>query len=109
MDTKDTAETTQPSVAPAKPTPEPIAAGEPHPRLVPLVPLSGTKDNQLDLNGLGAAFSEFRVGTPEGKQKQKEKGKVGTRVDSEAAHERTDDIHFAEMLSKSALGVRGLL
>ena len=56
MDTKDTAETTAPSVAPAKPAPAPRPAGEPEPEVpVPSVPLSGLRDDPLD--GLGVAFT----------------------------------------------------
>ena len=56
MDTKDTAETTAPSVAPAKPAPAAKPAGEPEPEVpVPSVPLSGLRDDSLD--GLGVAFT----------------------------------------------------
>ena len=75
MDTKDTAETTKPSVAAAKPVPEPTCASEPYPETVPLVTLTGIKhkDDSLDLSGLGAAFGELRPGTLEGKEKEKGK------------------------------------
>ena len=89
MDTKDTAETTAPSVAPSKPAPKPTPAGEPHlDEPVLSVLLSGTKDESLDLSGLGAAFSELRVGSPKGKEKEKEKeiGKEGARVGHEVEH-----------------------
>ena len=62
MDTKDAAEKTAPSVAPAKPAPEPKPAGEPEPS----VPLSGLGDDSLE--GLRAAFSGLSVGGPEGKK-----------------------------------------
>ena len=56
MDTKDTAEITAPSGAPAKPVPAPKPAGEPEPEVpVPSVPLTGLRDDSLD--GLGVAFS----------------------------------------------------
>ena len=56
MDTKDTAETTAPSVAPAKPAPAPKPPGEPEPQEpVPSVPLSGLEDDSLE--GFRAAFS----------------------------------------------------
>ena len=70
MDTKDAAEKTAPSVAPAKPAPEPKPAGEPEPS----VPLSGLGDDSL--KGLRAAFSGLSVGGPEGKKKEKEKEAV---------------------------------
>ena len=79
MDTKDTAETTAPSVAPAKPAPAPKPAGEPEPEVpVPSVPLSGLRDDSLD--GLGVAFSGLSVGGPEGKEKEKEKQAVDRGV-----------------------------
>ena len=71
MDTKDTAQTTAPSVAPAKPAPEPEVT-------VPSVPLSGLRDDSLD--GLGVAFSGLSVGGPEGKEKEKEKQAVDRGV-----------------------------
>ena len=75
MDTKDTAETTAPSVAPAKPAPAPKSAGEPEPEEpVPSVPLSGLGDDSLE--GLRAAFSGLTVGGLEGKEKEKEKQAV---------------------------------
>ena len=75
MDTKDTAETTVPSVAPAKPAPAPKPAGEPEPEgPVPSVPLSGLRDDCL--KGLRAAFSGLSVRGPEGKEKEKEKQAV---------------------------------
>ena len=79
MDTKDTAETTAPSVAPAKPVPAPKPASEPEPEvLVPSVPLSGLRGDSLD--GLGVAFSGLSVGGLEGKEKEKEKQAVGRGV-----------------------------
>ena len=75
MDTKDTAEKTEPFVAPAKPAPVPELAGEPgSEEPVPSVPLSGLVDDSLD--GLGAAFSGLSVGPSEGKEKEKEKEAV---------------------------------
>ena len=60
MDTKDTAETTAPSVAPAKPAPAPKPAGEPERQEpVPSVPLSGLGDDSLE--GLRAASSGLSV------------------------------------------------
>ena len=48
MDTKDTAETRAPSVAPAKPALAPKPAGEPEPEeRVPSVPLSWLGDDSL--------------------------------------------------------------
>ena len=80
MDTKDSAETTAPSVAPAKPAPAPKPAGEPEP-VVPVrsVPLSGLRNYSLD--GLGVAFSGLSVGGPEGKEKEKEKQAVDRGVE----------------------------
>ena len=75
MDTKDTAETTAPSVAPAKPAPAPKPAGEPEPEEpVPSVPLGGFRDDSLE--GLRAAFSGLSVRGPEGKEKEKKKQAV---------------------------------
>ena len=80
MDTKDTAETIAPSVAPAKPAPAPKPAGEPELEvLVPSVLLSGLRDDSLD--GSGVAFSGLSVGGPEGKEKEKEKQAVNTGVE----------------------------
>ena len=80
MDTKDTAETTAPSVAPAKPAPASKPAGEPEPEVpVPSVPLGGLRDDSLD--GLGVAFSGLSVGGPEGKEKHKEKQAVDRGVE----------------------------
>ena len=75
MDTKDTAETTGPSVAPARPAPAPKPAAEPEPdEPVPSVPLSGLGDDSLE--GLRAAFSGLSVRGPKGKEKEKEKQAV---------------------------------
>ena len=80
MDTKDTAETTAFSVAPAKPAQAPKPAGEPEPEVpVPSVPLGGLRDDYLD--GLGVAFSGLSVGGPEGKEKEKEKQAVDRGVE----------------------------
>ena len=80
MDTKDTAQTTAPSVAPAKPAPALKPACEPEPEVpVRSVPLSGLKDNSLD--GLGVAFSGLSVGGPESKEKEKEKQAVDRGVE----------------------------
>ena len=80
MDTKDTAETTAPSVAPAKPAPASKPAVEPEPKVpVPSVPLSGLRDDSLD--GLGVGFSGLSVGEPEGKEKEKEKQAVDRGIE----------------------------
>ena len=80
MDTKDTAEKTAPSVAPAKPAPAPKPAGEPEPEEpVPSVPLSGLGDDSLE----GAAFSVLSVGGPEGKEKEKDKEAVDMGIEEE--------------------------
>ena len=69
MDTKDTAETTAPSVEPPKPAPAPRPACEPErEEPVPSVPLSALGDDSLE--GLGAAFRGVSVGGPEGKEKE---------------------------------------
>ena len=80
MDTKDTAETRAPSVAPAKPASAPKPGGEPeHEVPVPSVPLSGLRDDSLD--GLGVAFRGLSVGGPEGKEKEKEKQTLDRKVE----------------------------
>ena len=96
MDTKDTAETTAPSVAPSKPAPAPKPAGEPEPEEpVPSVPLGGLGDDSLE--GLRAAFSGLSVGGPEGKEKEKEKQAVdmgAEEVDPGDGHEPSDQVPF---------------
>ena len=68
MDTKDTAEMTAPSAAPAKPAPKP-KPGEPEPEEhVPSVPLGGPWDDWLE--GLGAAFSGLCIGGEKEKEKE---------------------------------------
>ena len=85
MDTKDTAKTTAPSVAPVKPAPAPKPAGEPEPEEpVPLVPLSGLRDDFLE--GLRAAFSSLSVRGPGGKKKEKEKEKQAVDMGAEEVH-----------------------
>ena len=80
MDTKDSAETTGPSVASAKPEPAPKPGGEPEPEEpVPSVPLSGLGDDSPE--GLRAAFSGLSVGGPEGKEKEKAKQAVDIRAE----------------------------
>ena len=75
MDTKDTAETTAPSVAPAKPAPAPKPAGELElEEPVPSVPLSGL--GMIPWRARRAAFSGLSVGGPEGKEKEREKQAV---------------------------------
>ena len=75
MQTKDTAETTGPSVATAKPAPAPKPAGEPEPEEpVRSLPFSWLGDDSRE--GLRAAFSGPSVRGPEGKQKEKEKQAV---------------------------------
>ena len=95
METKETAETTAPSVAPAKPAPKP-GPGEPEPEEpVPSVPLSGLGDDSLE--GLGAAFSGLSVGGPEGKKKEKEKQGVDMGVEEDDlgnGHDPSDGVPF---------------
>ena len=104
MDTKDTVETTAPSVAPAKPAPLPKPAGEPkRDKPVPSVPLSGLWDDSLE--GLRAAFSGLSVGGPEGKEKEKEKQAVdmgAEEVDPGDGHEPSDEVPFEDKPVESA-------
>ena len=104
MDTKDTAETTAPSVATAKPAPAPKPAGEPElEEPVPLVPLSGLGDDSLE--GLRAAFNGLSVRGPEGKEMEKEKQAVG--MEAEEVHpgdgyEPSDEAPFENTPLESA-------
>ena len=104
MDTKETAETTAPSVAPARPAPAPKTAGEPEPEVpVPSVPLSGLRDDSL--NGLGVAFSGLSVGGPEGKEKEKEKQAVDRGVEeayTRDGHGPPDEAPFEDTPEESA-------
>ena len=104
MDTKDNAETTAPSVAPAKPALAPKPAGEPEPEEpVPSVPLSGVGDDSLE--GLRAAFSGLSVGGPEGQKKEKEKEAVdmgAEEVDLGDGHEPSDEVPFDDKPVQSA-------
>ena len=86
MDTRDTAERTAPSVAPAKPAPAPKPAGEPEPEEpVPSVPLSGLGNDSLE--GLRAAFSGLSMRGPEGKEKEMEK---------QAVHIAAEEVHTGD-------------
>ena len=104
MDTKDTAETTAPSVALSKPVPAPKPAGEPEPEEpVPSVPLGGLGDDSLE--GLRAAVSGLSVGGPEGKEKEKEKQAVdmgAEEVDPGDGHEPSDQVPFDDKPVESA-------
>ena len=104
MDTKDTAETTAPSVAPAKPAPAPKPAGELEPEgPVPSVPLSGMGDDSLD--GLRAAFSGLSVPGPEGKEKEKEKQAVEMGAEDVYpgdGHGPSDEVPFEDTPAESA-------
>ena len=104
MDTKDTAETTAPSVAPAKPAPAPKPAGESEPEEpLPSVPLSGLGDDSLE--GWRAAFSGLSVGGPKGKKKEKEKQAVdmgAEEVDPRDGHEPSDEVPFDDKPVESA-------
>ena len=103
MDTKDSAEKTAPSVAPATPAPKQIP-GELKPEEPVLsVPLSGLGDDSLE--GLGAAFSALSVKGPEGKEKEKEKEAADMGVKEEDAgdeHEPSDQIPFDNKPAESA-------
>ena len=104
MDTKDTAEKTAQSVAPAKPAPAPKPAGEPEPEEpVHLVPLSGPGDDSLE--GLGAAFSVLSVGGPAGKEKEKQKEAVDMGIEEEDpgdGHQPSDEVPFGNKPAESA-------
>ena len=102
MDTKDTAEKTAPSVAPAKPAPVPKPAGEPRAQEpVPSVPFSGLVDDSPD--GLGAAFSGLSGGPSEGKKKAKEKEAVDMGAEGVGpGHDPTDKVPLEDTPSKSA-------
>ena len=104
MDTKDTAETTAPSVAAAKPAPAPKPAGEPErEEPVPSVPLTGLGDDSLE--GLRAAFSGLSVRGPEGKEKEKEKQAVDMGAEEVYlgdGHRPSDEVPFGDTPDESA-------
>ena len=104
MDTKDTAETTGPSVAPAKPAPAPKPAGEPEPEeSVPSVPLSVLGNDPLE--SLRAAFSGLSGRGPEGKEKEKEKQAVETgaeKVHPGDGYRPSDEAPFEDTPVESA-------
>ena len=103
MDSKATAETTAPSVAPAKPEPKPKADGEPEPdNPVPSMHSSGLKNDCF--GSLKAAFSGLHVGTSEGKAKEKEKEEERAEDDLEGQQERPEDISSWEKPSEGAPG-----
>ena len=103
MDTKDTAEKTVPSVAPAKPTPRP-RPGEPEPEdPAPSVPLSGLGDDSLE--GFKAAFTRLSVRGPEGKEKEEEKEAVDMGAEEEDPgdeHGPRDEVPFDDKPAESA-------
>ena len=105
MDTKDTAETTAPSVAQAKPAPAPKPAGEPEPEEpVPSVPLSGLGDHFLE--GLRAAFSGLSVAGPEGRKSEEEKEAMDMGAEEVLPgdrHEPSDEVPFDDKPVESAL------
>ena len=104
MDTMDTIETTEPSVAPAKPAPAPKHAGEPETEEpVPSVPLRGLADDSME--GLRAAFSGLTVRGPEGKEKEKEKQAVdmgAEEVHPGDGHGPSDEAPFEDTPVESA-------
>ena len=103
MDTKDTAETTEPSVAPAKLLPKPKPAAEPEREAsLPSEPLPGLGDESL--RSLGAALSELHLRTPQGKAKKKDTWEGGAEDDGESVHVLADNVFFGERLLESALG-----
>ena len=105
MDTKDTVETTAPSVAPAKQAPAPNPAGEPElEEPVPSVPLTGLRDHSLE--GLRAAFSVLSIRGPEGKEKEKEKQALDMgveEVDPGDGHGPSHEVPFKDKSVESAL------
>ena len=107
MDTKDTAEKTAPSAAPAKPSLK-LRRGEPEPEEpVPSVPLSGPGEDSLE--GLGAAFRGLSVGGPKGKEKENVKGAVDMGVEEEDPgneHHPSDEVPFNDKPAESAPAVR---
>ena len=91
------------SVAPAKPAPKPKPAGERKPDdPVHSVPLSGLKE--VSLGSLGAVFSELRVRTPEGKEKEAKIGKRGAKDDREVKHGGLEDVPSGKKRSESVPG-----
>ena len=104
MDTKDSAKTTAPSVAPAKQAPAPKPADEPEPEEpVPSLPLSGLGDDSLE--GLRAAFSGLSVGGPEGKKEEKEKQAVdmgAEEIDPGDGHKPSYEVPFDDKPVESA-------
>ena len=109
MDSKDTAKTTAPSVAPAKPAPAPKHAGIPEPEEpVPSVPLSGLRDDSLE--GLEAAFSGLSVRGPESKEKGKEKQAVdmgAQEVHPGDGYGPSDEAPFEDIPEESAPSAPG--
>ena len=106
MHTKDTAETTAPSVRPSNAAPKPKPAGESEPEdPVPSMPLDALENDSL--GSLGDAFSGLHVRTPEGKGQEKEKGKGGAEDDPEGEHARAEDVSSGKRPSERAPGATG--
>ena len=101
MDTKDTAEKTAPSAAPAKLAPKP-RHGQPEPEEpVPSVPLSGREDDLLE--GLGAALSGLSVRASEGKATEKEAVHMAAENEEPGGeHSPSDEVPFDDKPSESA-------
>ena len=101
MDTKETAEKTAPSVAPAKPAQMPKPAGELEPEeAVPSVPFNGREDDSWE--GLGAALSGLHVHSPE-EAKEKEAVDMGAKEeDPEGEHDPSEEVPFDDKPSESA-------
>ena len=100
MDTKDSAENTAHSAAPAKPGPKP-RPGEPEPEeTVPSVPLNGREDDSLE--GMGAAFSGLHVHLLE-KEKEKEAMDLrATEDDPGGVHDPSGGVPFDDKPSGRA-------
>ena len=86
MDTKEAVPTTAPSVAPAKPASKTKPACEPHPQdRVPSVPLSGPKDDSLDLTVLVAALMNCVLNHLKAKRGKRRQGEEEPKTTTKAS------------------------